>query len=501
MAETDQSPDPGEREQLKHRAALGALQTFFAKYYATGVGMAYGIAMARILDPKDFGLVALAVFFLMLSTRLREFSLDEILIQKQQEDDAVYATHWTTQLCLGGFQLVLILAALPLLAHFYPDARVSNATLTGVLSVLLIGEMLTVASSTPYAVLCKRMRFGHLAILEVSGSTIGAGTGIVLALNGFGVWGLALGRATPPLFRFIYCWMLQPWKPRFAWDLTVARSFFRLGVYMWLTQTTLYVAYSTGDFLVGSMVGLVALGFFSKAVHLVTLPAEILTGLLATVSYPVYCRLQKNPREVGKALGRVLAVVFRFSLPLSMGMVLVGGEAVEVVLGRKWLPVVPLLRIMALYTVLRSIFDDTGRVFVALGKPQITAGLRAGQSVVHLAACYLLVRNFGAVGAAVSVNFGVILGVILNYVWLQKLVDIPLKRVFLRPTLCGLATLATAAAAAPAIAPMGLYARFFIKGAWCVGMYFGLLYLVDRHDLAGEFTLLKTAFALRRSRG
>ena len=500
MSDSNRSEDSDEREQLKNHAARGAVQTFFAKYYATATGMAYGVAMARILDPKDFGLVALAVFFLMLSTRLREFSLDEILIQKQEDDDAVYATHWTTQLTLGGFQLVLILASLPLLNRFYTEARVENATLTGVLGVLLAGEMLTVASSTPYTMLCKQMRFRHLAILEVSGSTIGAGSGIVLALSGFGVWGLVLGRAAPALFRFAYCWLLRPWKPHFAWDAQVARSFFRLGIYMWLTQTTLFLAFSAGDFLVGSMVGLAALGFFSKAGHLVGLPAEIITSMLATVSYPVYCRLQKDPQDVGRVLARVLAVVYRFTLPISLGILLVGGEAVEIVLGEKWLPAVPLLKIMALYTVLRSVFDDTGRVFVALGKPQITAKLRAVQSALHLAACYLLVRNFGAVGAAVSVDFGVLLGVLLNYTCLQRMIDLPLRRVFLRPTLCGLLTLAVTMASAAALAPMGLYAAFVFKGTLCVMMYFGLLYLVDREDMLGEFALLKTAFAVRRSK-
>ena len=62
MPDSNRPEDSDEREQLKNHAARGAVQTFFAKYYATATGMAYGVAMARILDPKDFGLVALAAY-------------------------------------------------------------------------------------------------------------------------------------------------------------------------------------------------------------------------------------------------------------------------------------------------------------------------------------------------------------------------------------------------------------------------------------------------------
>jgi|GEM_PF-2460650 len=493
MLERDQAVKGQERAQLKRMATLGAVQTIFARYYATVIGMGYGIAMARILSPEEFGLVALAVFFLMLTFRIREFSLDEVLIQKQSSEEEAYATHWTMQLILGGFQLLLVLGSLPVLNHFYPEAHVRNATLTTVLAVLLIGDLITVATSTPFTLLRKRMLFRHLAILEATGATIGAGTGIALALMGYGVWGLVIGRVFPTLFRFTYCWLLHPWKLSFRFSRHTARSFLKLGVYMWIIQATIFITYAVGDLLVGSLIGLAALGMYSKAIHLANLPVEMLTGVIATVSYPLYCRLQNSREDVSKALAKVVSTIFRLTVPISLGMVLVGSEFVEIVLGEKWLPVAPLLKVLALYTVLRSIFDDTGRVFLALGKPKTPAVLRAVQSVLQIGICYMLVTGFGPMGASLSADLAVLIGVGLNYFFLQRLIRIPFREIFLYPAVCGVLTLVCVSALGRVIGPMNVYAGFFIKGTSCVVFYFGMLFLAAREQLMGEVMTLRAA--------
>ncbi|NQT19594.1 MAG: lipopolysaccharide biosynthesis protein [Planctomycetes bacterium] len=497
MIEKDQAVTDSERAQFKRSATLGAVQSMFARYYSMAVGMAYAIIMARILSPEDFGLMALAVFFLTFSTRLREFSLNEVLIQKQVSEDELCSTHWTMQLALGGLQVALVLVALPILSRYYPEARVRNATLTGILTVLLAGDIITIATSTPFTILRKTMRFRHLAILEAAGATIGAASGATLAFAGFGIWGLVVGRTAPTLLRFAYCWALHPWKLSFRFNRRIAVSFLKFGVYLWLIQTTIFITYSTGDFLVGSMIGLAALGMYSKAFHLAVLPVEMLTGMLATVTYPVYCRLQNNREDVRKALARVLSIIFRLTVPIALGMVLVGSEFIEIVLGDKWLPAAPLLKVMAFYTVLRSVFDDTGRVFLALGKPQIPAVLRVVQSVFQIGVCYLLVAHFGAMGASLSTDLAVLIGLALNYFFLHRLIRIPFKQIFLQPALCGVVTLLCVTAFARALGPVNVYAAFFIKGTLCVAVYFGLLFAFARRELIGEFMMLKSAMSSR----
>ena len=497
MLEDDQAITGSERAQLKRSAALGAVQTMSARYYTMAVGMAYAIVMARILSPEDFGLMALAVFFLTFSARLREFSLNEVLIQKQASEGEVCSTHWTMQLALGVLQVVLVLAALPILSGLYPEARVGNATLTGILVALLAGDLVTIATSTPFTVLRKTMRFRHLAVLEAVGATLGAGSGTVLALMGFGIWGLVVGRVAPAILRFAYCWALHPWKLSFRFDRRVAVSFLKFGLYLWLIQTTIFITFSVGDLLVGSLVGLAALGIYSKAFHLAVMPVEMLTGVLSTVTYPVYCRLQNSREDVGKALARVLSVIFRLTVPIAVGMVLAGSEFIEIVLGEKWLPAAPLLKVMALYTVLRSVFDDTGRVFLALGKPHIPAMLRLVQSVLQIGVCYLLVANLGALGASLSTDLAVLVGLVLNYFFLYRLIRIPFRRIFLQPALCGAATLLCVMALAQALGPVNVYAAFFMKGTLCVIIYFGLLFAFGRHELIGEFVMLKTAITRR----
>jgi len=208
----------------------------FARYYSTAFGLGYGIVMARILGPEEFGLMALAAFFLGLSTRIREFSLDDVLIQRPATDKDIYSTHWTMQLALGGFQLALVLLALPILNHFYPDVRVRNATLTGILLVLVLGDTMTIAASTPFALLRKKMRFGHLGIIEVAGATLTACSGIWLAAAGYGVWGLAVGRVAPAFLKLVYCWVMHPWKLSFKFNRQTARVFLKLGFFLWVIR-------------------------------------------------------------------------------------------------------------------------------------------------------------------------------------------------------------------------------------------------------------------------
>src|SRR3984957_2751696 len=172
-------------DDLKGRTLRGGL----ARLCALGANFVLRIVslmvLARLLGPKDFGLVGMVTAFTGILTLFRDFGLSSAAVQRPTVTNAQISTLFWINVLVGGFLGIVSVALAPAIAVFYHEPR-----LVGVTVALAAGFLVNAAGVQHSALLQRQMRFTALAVINILSLVISSAIGIRGALAGYGYWAL-----------------------------------------------------------------------------------------------------------------------------------------------------------------------------------------------------------------------------------------------------------------------------------------------------------------------
>jgi PST family polysaccharide transporter len=347
-SEIAQAPSPA-RVTTRRSLLQGLAWTGGAKWSSQILTWLATLVVARILTPDDYGLIGMASIFLGLVALVNEFGLGTAIVTLRDLSDDQVAQLNTVAILFGAVAFVIsCLMAVPL-AHFF-----RAADLHLVIAVMSTTFLITAFRVVPYGALEKDLRFAWLALIEAGQAAVQALGMVTLAMAGFGYWTLALGGVLGAVFSAGVACAVRP--APFAWpqwrSLQAALRFSRHIVVARLS----WYAYSNADFLVaGRMLGQAALGVYTMATSLGSVPVDKVGALVMRVTPAFFSAVQSDRAALRRyllALTEGLAIV---TFPAALGLTLVADEFVLLVLGEKWRGVVPALQLLAPYSAFRSI--------------------------------------------------------------------------------------------------------------------------------------------------
>lgn len=416
--------------------AKRALQgTFFVavnSYLSLFIYFLTGVILARILAPADFGLFRIALFYTDFFGRIKEFGFDKVLIQKQSDLPKAFRTHFTLQMSFAILALIVALIFSPLIIRFY-----SKTVLLFIIAIST-GYIFQSLSTTQRIKFEKSLFFDRTAMIDIVSLAISSAISVYLAFKGYGALSLVIGYGSNFFFTSIFLWLARPWRidlrELLLFDKSEIKWFLRFGSFLFLGGLTTFILYKYNDFILGTFLSITVLGFYSRAFNYAQIPTSLITSVVSKVALPTYSALQADPVKLSEAFSIVLKNIVRISFPLSMLLYIVADDFTAFLLGPKWLPMVPIFRILLIYGVFRSIFDDLGELFTAVGKPKYVSFYLIIQALVSLLLSPVLTFYFGASGAALSLSIVLIIGVLLAYTLLRKVIRINVVSIFL-PTI------------------------------------------------------------------
>ena len=353
------------------------------------------IAVARLLTPADYGIVGMAAVFLGLITLLGEFGLGAAVVTLRDLDGRQVRQLNTLSVLLGvaGFGLACA-AALPM-ARFFDAPR-----LVWVVVALGTGFVVAGFRTVPESLLQRDLRFRTLALVEGTQAALVAGAMVAMALAGFGYWTLVLGTLLTGALQTGAAVALRPQgfaRPTraaiapalgFSWNVLVAR----LSWYL----------YANADFMVvGRVLGERALGFYSFAWSLASIPIGKVSGLILRVTPAHFAAVQDDRPALRRwflTLTEGLALV---TFPATVGLALVAEPFVLTVLGDKWAAAIPVLRLLAVYASLRSITPLLPQVLLVTRDSRYAMWTSVAGAVV-LPVAFIVGSRWGTTGVAVA---------------------------------------------------------------------------------------------------
>jgi PST family polysaccharide transporter len=369
------------------------------------------IYLARLLNPVDFGVMALGYLVLLTVDLLSTLGLPAAVIQRQLDRERsafqAFVVVMATSLVLG----VLIIAGGGLISDLLRNDMVRE--LMPWMALILV---LTAAARIPEALLEKDMTFNRLSLIMILSEVAYIPVALILAALGFGVWSLvyaSVGRAAVAL---LLSWSLCPgrdWYSPRAWDAGLMRTLLGFGLKSAASRVVYFFYSNVDNFIVGRELGTLALGFYSKAFDFTSKTVDNLNKTIGVVLFPSYSRIQHDPARLSGAYLKSLRMISSVTVPLSMGIFLTAPDLVPVVLGTKWVPIVPILRILAFMSLVKPLSSTTSAVFNALGKPDFN--FRAGIVVtVVMLVLIVLLLGYGPEGVAFAVFVSHVAGFAFN---------------------------------------------------------------------------------------
>ena len=383
------------KRKTTHGIAWVALSTIIIRLF----NFLTKIVLARLLVPADFGLLAIGLLAINSMGLFRDLGLGATLIYKK--DDSEYTAANTAFILLPLVASILFLIAYfaaPNIAVFF-----DNTAVEPIVQVLALTFVISSFGTVPSMLLEKELEFKKKVLPETVPIIGYACVTIWLAINGYGVWSLVYGQIVSAMLTAGLIWMVSDWRPTFKFDRKIARELFGYGKHIMGASIIIFLVTNIDDAIVGRVLGMEALGFYTLAYTISNLPATQITHLVGRVTFPAYSKLQDDWGALGRAYLKTLKYVLMLSIPAAFGIFVIAPDFVSVVLGDKWMPAVPALQVLCFFGLSRSIAATTGSIFQAIGKPKILFKVGVVQLFLMMLLIQPLITRFGIVGMSLAV--------------------------------------------------------------------------------------------------
>jgi O-antigen/teichoic acid export membrane protein len=342
------------------------------------IGLISVIVLARLLQPEDFGIVALALAASAFVELFGWIGLRQALLRVTSPERSHYDTAFTIQLCLF-LSLGAVLAALALpIAAFYAEPAV--APILWVLSVRLVFLATVNIGVVDFE---REMQFGRDLRMRLSVRLASLAVTIAAALALRNYWALVIGMVSYTAFYTVASYIAHPYRPR----LDLSRRGELLGVSLWMFVSSLaeWVQTQIERLVLGRFAGPATVGLYSVSKDLSTIFTQEITTALNRVTFVTVASGQASASE-GRNVARVIGGYAAIVAPLAAGLVATAPDAVAVLLGEQWLAAAPLLRIIAIYAGVQAIYLMTGSVLQASGFARRAAIMNLAGALLSAAA-------------------------------------------------------------------------------------------------------------------
>jgi PST family polysaccharide transporter len=320
------------------------------------------VVLARLLDPKDFGLVGMVTVITGILGLFRDFGLSSASVQRATITDEQTSTLFWINLLIGGILTTVALALAPVIASFYYEPRLFWIT-----SVVALGFLFNGAGVQHSALLQREMRFNALALIDISSLAIGTAMAIGTAVAGYGYWALVVTSVSVPLTTTLGLWLASAWVPGVPRRGVGVRSMMRFGGTMTLNGLIWYVANNFDKVLLGRYWGADAIGLYYSASQLIRIPTDNLNSAVGDVAFSALSRLQDDPERLSRYFLKGYSLVVALTLPVTVVCAVFADDLIAVLLGSKWTGAADIFRILAPTILVFAIANPLGWLLASLG--------------------------------------------------------------------------------------------------------------------------------------
>jgi O-antigen/teichoic acid export membrane protein len=469
-------------QDLKSKTIRGGLARLCSQGAAFLLRVASLMILARLLGPKDFGLVGMVTAFTEVLTWFRDFGLSSATIQHPIVTEEQRSTLFWINISLGAVLTLVAVAMAPVIASFYDEPE-----LFGVTAVLGVGFLFNAAGVQHSALLQRQMRFTVLSVINFISFIIGSAIGIAGATAGYGCWALVAMSITSPLAATVGFWLTTGWIPKMPQKRAGIRSMIRFGGTLTLNGLVAYIAFNADKVMIGRFWGVDAIGIYGRAYQLVNIPTATVNSAVGEVAFSALSRLQDDPARLRSYFLKGFSLVLGLTLPVTIACALFADDVVFVLLGPKWEDAAAIVRLLAPTIAIFAVINPLGWLVYSIGLVDRSLKIALVFAPIMITGC-VIGLPYGPKGVAFAYSAVMTLWVIPHILWCVYGTPVSFSdilRTVARPMASGILAGAAAVAVGLICGPFGSpLARLVLQsGVLCVTFFGTLLFAAGQKSL------------------
>lgn len=330
-------------ESLKKRTIRALSWSFIQEAGLRGLQLGISIVLARILAPKEFGLVAMLSVFIALAQALVDGGLASALVQAKQPTEAhkcsVFYFNIGASILLAG----MLWVAAPWIASFY-----RQPLLAPMLRVLGLVPVLNGLGLVQNALLIRNLELKKQTGILAASTGLSGVVAAALAWRGFGVWSLVFLYVTQSVARAGLLWLWNGWRPKRLFSLRALGEMLRFGWGMLCSSIVGSVYDNLYPLLIGRFFSAASVGYFNRAQSLQWIASQSLAVVASRVTFPVFSAMQDQSARLRAGLRKALTTISLLHFPMMIGLAVAAKPLILLVFTDKWAPCIPYLQLLAL---------------------------------------------------------------------------------------------------------------------------------------------------------
>lgn len=377
-------------------------------------------ALSIFLSPSAFGLMAMAMVVIGFAQAFNDIGVSNAIIQRPDTNTENLSSLYWLQVVLGFLLFVIVLLITPLTAEFFREP-----SLTGVMMLTSLTFLVTPIGQIFQILMQKELEFKRLALIDMSSSLVSMIAAVLSAYLGLGVMALVIGQLVFYGLRSVQFFLVgwKRWKLKFHFKWSDLKGFLSFGLYQIGERTVTFFSINVLNLIIGRFLGAEMLGLYSMAYQLIITPILKISTVIITVSFPIFSRVQ-NVNILLKEGYLYISKFISFTICPALCLVIVTAPVfVPTILGPKWIAVIPLVQILSVEAIIKSLVTTSVPTYLAKGGAEFGFKWNLFVAVMNSVVFYL-VAGYGIIALALTFVCLSLTQFIILQVIMDKLIEL-----------------------------------------------------------------------------
>lgn len=404
-------------DSLKRQTLSGFFWKFGERISAQLISLVVSVILARMLEPADYGAVAIVMIFITIANVFVTNGFGSALVQKKDADNLDFSSVFWVNLLFSFLIYLLIYASAPYIAAFY-----NLNVLKWALRILGFRVIIAAVNSLQQAYVSRNMLFKRFFWSTLFGTILSGVVGILIAYKGGGVWALVFQYLTNTTVDTFVLWVTVRWRPEIKCSIIRAKKLISYGWKLLASALLDTVYHQLRNLLIGKIYTTEDLAYYNQGDKYPSLLVTNVNSSLNSVLFPVMSRYQNDSAKLKDLTRKTIQLSAFVMWPLMLGLAAVAEPLVHIVLTDKWLPCVPYLRVFCLSYGLWPIHTSNLQAIAALGRSDLFLKLELVKKGIGLIALVVSI-SYGPMAMAISLVITGVIGIFINSAPNVKLIE------------------------------------------------------------------------------
>lgn len=405
-------------DSLKKKTVKGTVWSVIERFSAQAVSFVVMIIMARLLTPREYGLVGMLVIFTEIAQSLVDSGFSQALIRKQDRSQTDNSTVFFFNIAVGAAIYIILFLCAPAIARFYDEPMLTDIT-----RWICLGVVINSFAVVQRALLTVNIDFRTQAKASITSAVLSGIIGIYMASTGFGVWSIVTFQLTHYAFNVVLLWIMSKWRPSLLYSWQSFRLLFGFGSKLAAAGIIDTIYRNIYTIVIGKVFRPTDLGYYTRSTQFSGFMSSNVTGVIQRVTFPVLCSIQNDDERLRSAYRRVLRLSAFLIFPLMTGLAGIAKPLVVILLKEQWAFAGVLLQILCFAMMLYPIHSLNLNLLQVKGRSDLFLKLEIVKKGIGIAIiCCTL--PFGLVALCYGQILSSVLCLVINTFYTGKLINV-----------------------------------------------------------------------------